>query len=178
MFQNGFIIVMILFCLKSYAQEPLMPIVSDQDTLPSEIERSIMYQQLLTGVPPLEDWLSPAGSINFDFNNNLKYFKYQGNPSTFREREGAADFIFRPGSGHPGSLFWNETLFSGSSINLNNRFSFGGYSFGANAPWKNSLPNRELNQFDYRGSTLFMEYHISKNFRIGTQMQIIQGPGF
>lgn len=178
MLQNGLIIALILFCLKSYAQEPLMPLVPVQDTLPSEIERSIMYHQLLTGVPPLEDWLSPASSINFNFNNNLKFYKYQGISSIFREREGVALFIFRPGLGHPGSLFWNETLFSGSSINFNNRFSVGGYSFGANTPWKNSLPNRELNQFDYRGSTLFMEYHISKNFRIGTQMQIIQGPGF
>lgn len=175
--QKGLIIAWLLFCLKSHAQEPLMPLIPDQDTLPAATERSIIFDPPLTGVPPLDDWMKLASDINFDF-NNLKFTQYQRISSIFMTRGGATDFIFRPGIERPGSLFLNETVLSGSVFKLNNRFSVGGYSFGANVPWNGSLSNRELNQFDFRGSTLFMEYHISKNFRIGTQMHIIQGPGF
>ena len=87
--------------------------------------------------------------------------------------------FFTPYSGFQPSPFLREgVVLSGASYRLNNRFSMGGYSFGANSIFTAPLPGKGFNQYDVRGSTLFMQYNVSGKFKIETRVSVTQGPGF
>lgn len=75
----------------------------------------------------------------------------------------------------------NATILSSAAYKLSDKFTLGGFSYGSNSIHSAPLPNQGMNNFDAYGSTLFMEYKVSKNFRIETRVNVQQGgnhPGF
>ncbi len=75
----------------------------------------------------------------------------------------------------------NATVLSAASYKLGDKFTLGGFSYRSNSIHSTPLPNQGMNNFDAYGSTLFMEYKVSKNFRIETRVNVQQGgnhPGF
>lgn len=173
-----FFILFILACLQPFAQEPLMPVMPEQDSVMMEAERSVMYQQLLSGKLFSGEILEPLQLPDFDFRSELANSRYNDSSGISMNQWSFGRII--PGSFgiSPAPFLRNETVFSGAAYQLNNRFTLGGYSFGANSLFSAPFPNQGINNFDVRGSTLFMQYNVSKNFKIETRVNVTQGPGF
>jgi len=77
--------------------------------------------------------------------------------------------------------YMNASVLSSAAYQLSNKFTFGGFSYGANSMHNPQMPFNANNNFDAYGSTLFMEYKVSKKFKIETRVNIQQGghhPGF
>jgi hypothetical protein len=72
------------------------------------------------------------------------------------------------------------TVLSQAAYKVNDRFTFGGFSYGVNTlPALPAAPG--LNNFNRYGSTMFMQYKVGKNFKIETRVNVSQGghhPGY
>jgi hypothetical protein len=170
--------VLSMAAMTSPAQEPLMPQLSGKDSTLLEIERQVMYRQLLSGMLPAGHLMEPMPLPGFDLDAELSK-RWQVDPSVLTLDAWEVNGWIPGFTGLSGSPFLrNETVFSGSVYRLNDRFSLGGYSFGANSVFTAPLPNQGMNPFDVRGSTLFMQYKVSKNFKIETRVNVTHGPGY
>jgi hypothetical protein len=161
-----------------FAQEPLMPLLPEKDSTMLETERKLMYHQLLSGISPLGDLMQPLQLPEFDFRGELAKrwsYDFSGVSTNQWTMNG-----FMPGHfGLASSPFLRgETVFSGAVYQLNDRFTLGGYSYGANSVFTAPFPNQGINNFDFRGSTLFLKYNVSKNFKIETRVNVTHGPGY
>ena len=168
-------LIFIFLTLGAFAQEPLMPELPEQDSAQLKLEREIMYQQFLSGISPLGELMQPAKIPEFNFNEAISQrLSYDMSGYLFSSR-------FSRGLYPSNSYFTTApfsrsgTVFSQGSYQLNDKFKVGGYSFGANSIFSAPLPNQNLNNFDFRGSTLFMEYKVSDKFKIETRVSVSQG---
>lgn len=164
--------------LAGFAQEMLMPAMPEQDSSMIATERMLMYNQLLMGTVPSGEWMQPLPLIKMNFAEEALKFR------SFSFFENYADMrtFERLNFGMPGALshpfLLNTNILSGSEYRINNHFMLGGYSFEGRSPFTAPFPNQGLNNYDVRGSTLFMKYNVSKNFKIETRVNVIQGPGY
>lgn len=173
-----FLILFTFYVFESIAQEPLMPVIAENDSASVAAERQLMYYQLLSGTLPLGEFMEPVQLPGFNFQGEMaKRWSYnvQDNPMNIWSFED-----FSPGLPVAGfsPFLRDETVLSGASYQVNERFTLGGYSFGANSVFSAPFPNQGMNNFDVRGSTMFLKYNVSKNFKIETRVNVIQGPGF
>ena len=173
-----FFLIGILSGLVTFAQEPLMPMMHEQDSMQLAAERQIIHYKLLYGIPPAGEWLQQEKLPDFNFNFGQPGRRDFGIPAF-----SADPWLFGiPIAGYARtnstSFFRNETLLSGSAWQLNDRFTLGGYSFGADSWITAPFPNQGLNNFDFHGSTLFMHYNVSKNVRVETRINVTRGAGF
>ncbi|WP_319502383.1 hypothetical protein [uncultured Draconibacterium sp.] len=78
--------------------------------------------------------------------------------------------------------YYNAEMLSSAAFELGDKFVIGGYSYGANLINTAPLPNQNMGYFDAYGSTMFMQYKVSKKFKIETSISIQQNrmgpPGF
>lgn len=180
MIKPFFFTLFMVFVGVVFAQEPLKPVLTSEDSLFMEPEGREMPLSL---PPELMFHFDPPDLLKlpvFDFSEALSGaradflsgYSFYGYPFR-RSAPGSEFFLFSP-------FLRNSAIFSQGSFRLGDKFTVGGYSFGANTVFTAPFPNQGMNNFDVRGSTLFMEYKVSKNFRIGTQINVIreQGPGF
>lgn len=168
-------IILIFFAFEGFTQEPLMPELPKQDSMQLKVERDIMYQQLLSGISPLGELLQPVSLPKFNFNDAIaQRWKYELSDYSFNS--GFTNTFYR---GHfnfsPLPFLRDETVFSQGSYQLNDKFKVGGYSFGANSVISAPLPNQNFNNYDFRGSTFFMQYKVSDKFKIETRVSVTQG---
>lgn len=174
-------LLLILFTVifySSFAQEPLLPLLPEKDSVALAAERQLMFYQMLSGTIPLGELMEPVNFPDFDFHGEMTKrwsFSFSHNISGFWSFRDFSPGYFGIGLS---PFLRNETVFSGSAYQLNDRFTFGGYSFGANSALTAPFPNQGMNNFDVRGSTIFMQYNVSKNFKIETRINVTQGPGF
>jgi len=76
----------------------------------------------------------------------------------------------------PSPFIRDGTVFSAGEYQFSDKFKIGGYSYGANSVFSAPFPNQGLNDsYDFRGNTLFMQYKVSKNFKIETRVNVQQG---
>ena len=147
----------------------------ESDSAQMDLERQMEYRQLISGsqgsnlvsekitLPGFNDLLTLDNrySFNFDFNAN-KNFAFSGistgNNTTF----------YNP-------YFHNGVVLSEGAYKLGNKFTFGGFSYGANSVFSAPLPNQSFGKFDSYGSTLFMQYNVSKKVKIQTRVNVSQG---
>ena len=98
--------------------------------------------------------------------------------------QGQASFIYPFSTG--GALLFpghipllmggKATLFNQATYQLSNRLVIGGYNYGVNPPWvAPGLPEGN-NRYDFRGASMFMQYKVSKNFRIETHVSVSGHP--
>lgn len=168
----GWLPFLLIMAQVSFAQEGLQFELPKPDSAQLELERKIMYRQLLGGELPSSLALQPLQLPKFDFKSEmLKRYNYNINGLSANSFSPFLfDFSLSP-------FLRNGQVFSAASYNLGNKFVFGGYSFGANSIFSAPFPNQQMNQFDTRGSTLFMQYKVSKNFKIETRVSVTQGTG-
>ncbi len=69
------------------------------------------------------------------------------------------------------------SVFSEATFSLNNKLTIGGNSFGIRSPFAPLPGISGTNRYDIRGATMFMEYKVNKNFRIGAGITVTDGPG-
>ncbi|MFW6245973.1 MAG: hypothetical protein ACOC13_00845 [Tangfeifania sp.] len=170
-----FTIFCLIILLGATAQEPLMPVLSEQDSTELNAEPDVLYRQFPVGISPPGELMQPLNmpELNFDdalFNyKNLRLADYSFGNWYLND--------FYPGySGiSPAPFLPNGTIFSQGSYQLNDKFRVGGYSFGGNSIFSAPFPNQNTGNFDFRGSTLFMEYKISDKFKIETRVSVSQG---
>lgn len=170
-------LLFILFTIIIYnvsAQEMLMPLLPEQDSLQMQTERQVMYRNLLQGNTPTGEMMEFQKLPEFDFKQELTN-RWNYNQSDFSFFHGN---FFAPGFGgiSPSPFLRNATIFSEGSYQVGKNFRLGGYSFGGNSVFSAPYPSQGLNNFDTRGSTLFMQYNVSKNFKIETRVNVIRGP--
>lgn len=181
-----YIILLIFFLIvvlenNAFTQEKLMPVLPEIDSTQIKLEKELLYQQLLSGTLYAGGIIENLELQGFNFNNELAK-RYQFNPISFQSN--SYQFNYFP-EGNPvfSSMPFvrNSAVFSEANYRLNDKFMIGGYSFGANSVFSAPYPNNGLNNnFDSRGSTFFIQYKVSKNFKIETRVSVTQGqgPGF
>jgi hypothetical protein len=174
-------ILFVISCFGTFGQEYLMPELpelSEKDSLIMETERSLMYQQLLSGRLFLSEMTQTVQLPEFDFRSEL-YNRWNLDASEiFSHSLQWSGFIPGYGMAAASPFLRNGAVFSGAAYRINDRFTMGGYSFGANTIFSAPFPNQGMNSFDVRGSTLFMQYNVSRNFKIETRVNVTQGSGF
>lgn len=170
--------ILLMFCgLGVYSQELQMPDLEETDTLQLEVERDLNYRQLMSGSVNTGSLMLPFQLPELEFNAGLSSHLSFDSSELFSDQLQVSPYS----AGYLGlaasPFFRNETLFSSAAYRINDRVTLGGYSFGANSVFSSPLPNRGPNSFDVRGSTMFMQYKVSKNFKIETRVNVTQGPG-
>ncbi len=115
----------------------------------------------------------PINLPDFDFKNNNSF------SLEFNKLNGIFDTGFRVGS--MGTFYTpflqNSTILSHDAYAFGDKIVVGGFSYGANSVFSAPFPNQNSSNFDAYGSTLFMQYKVSKNFKIETRFNVTNGPG-
>jgi hypothetical protein len=173
-----FVLLFTFLAVNVFAQEPLMPVIAENDSAAVAAERQLMYYQLLSGTLPLGEFMEPDQLPGFNFQHEMtKRWSFALPENTFSV---FSFHGFNPGYVGNGlsPFLQNETVFSGSEYRVNDRFTLGGYSFGANSVFTAPFPNQGMNNFDVRGNTLFLKYNVSKNFKIETRVNVTRSPEY
>lgn len=82
------------------------------------------------------------------------------------------------GFGNVYSPYLNGVVFNQASYQLNDDFSFGGSSFGAQSIFETPKINSSIQDMSVKGASMFMEYKFSNNFKVQTQVSISNGRSF
>jgi len=101
----------------------------------------------------------PDYNKNLDFIKNLNYSKV-----TFKSFS-VNGFIASP-------FYTNGIVFNQTTYRLNNRFSFGGNSFGAQSVFDKPRMNPSINEMSMRGASMFLQYKVSKNIKVETRVSV------
>jgi len=171
-------LVIIKFCLLSsafaFGQEGLVLMPIAQDSAQIEFDRQIEYRQLISGqisdVLIMEQYALPA----FDFKNEFaKRYSLNNDLNSFTSLplSGFSMGLMAP---FYSPYYQNAKVLSQAAYKVNDRFTFGGYSYGVNSmPMLPPAPG--INNFNRYGSTMFMQYKVGKNFKIETRVNVSQG---
>jgi hypothetical protein len=173
-------LLLVSISLFSAAQEGLILKPMDQDTAQLQLERQIEYRQLISGKAGNGLMTEKIELPKFDYKSEFsKRYTHNFDIYSFKSFPQAG---FYPGmmNGFYSPFYQNGMVLSEGAYNFGGKFTFGGFSYGANS-MMSPLPNMGMNKFDNYGSTLFMQYKVSKNFKIETRINVSQGgkyPGF
>lgn len=152
-----------------------MPLLPETDSTQMKNERQLLYQQLLSVSLQSSGLMDNIKLPEFDFNGELPK-RYQFSAETFTTNQ--YQFNIYPGGNSiltSSPFFTNGAVFSEAQYKFSDKFILGGYSFGTNSIFASPLPNQGMNNFNTRVSTLFMQYKVSKNFKIETRVSVSQG---
>lgn len=158
--------------------EKLMPL--EQDSTQIELEKQLEYRHLISGqmFPENQGKTVSLTGFNFDTEFAKRYgfsfdlFSFAHSPLTGFST-GFLNPLFSP-------FNQNGMILSEGTYKINNKFTFGGYSYGTN-PMNLPPPMPGMNDFSHFGNTMFMQYKVGKNFKIETRFNISKGgmyPGF
>ncbi len=162
--------------LGAFSQDLLLPELPEVDSLELNRDNKLLYPQLLSGAFLQDDFIQ-FQLPEFNFSDGLSGQWSLSNQEFMTNRFEWNGFF--PGLFGPASsvFFQSGSVFSSAAYKLNDRFAVGGYSFGAQSVFSAPFPNQGINNFDFRSSTIFMQYNVSKNFKIETRISVTQGPG-
>ncbi|NQU52667.1 MAG: hypothetical protein HQ522_09025 [Bacteroidetes bacterium] len=173
------LILLLFIAFGSFAQQGLQMEFTEQDSVQMRLQRQMEYQQFISGASNFlaEDIKLPDINFQEEF---LKRYSLNLNfsPVTNYSFVGFSSGMMSP---YHSPLFRNGKVLSAAAYQLSDKFTLGGYSYGTNSIFSSPLPNQGINKFDSYGSTLFMEYKVSKNFKIETRINVQQRgqhPGF
>jgi len=168
-----FVLTIISSCvmLFAYAQEEIV-----LDSIP-KLQGEVDSRQLSVGKPlfsddlfsPLElnlfdntlfnQPLLPSYIRNLDFLKNLNTSRIAVNSYTY------SGFVFSP-------FISSARIFNQETYRLNNRLSFGGNSFGAQSVFDMPNLNPSIQDMNTKGASLFMQYKVSKKFKVEGRVSI------
>lgn len=152
------------------------------DSAQMKLQRQIEYRQLISGNvfgANLMDEKIELPDFNFlaEYHNrytiNLDVYPV-ANYSFGGISSGMTNPFYSP-------FYGNAMVLSAAAYQLGDKFVLGGYSYGTNSIFAAPSSNRGMNNFDSYGSTLFLQYKVSKNFKIETRINVQQRgqhPGF
>jgi hypothetical protein len=127
---------------------------------PVLIEKSFQLNKLnLMDQSLFNQPLLPDFSRNLDFSKSLK--------SSFLPPES-----FSVTSFWPSPYYMNGTVFNQATYRLNDRFSFGGNSFGTQSVFDLPQMNPSMQNMSTKGASMFFQYKVSKNLKVETRVNI------
>ncbi len=168
--------ILVFYSAGAFAQEGLTPLSTTPDSTGLEAEKQLMLYQLLHGNLNSELFTEPLQLPEFNFKTELMNRWDYNIPNSVFHPFGFSSFV--PGSlgFSPSPFIRNAAIFSAGKYQLSDKFSVGGFSYGANSIFSAPLPNQGINNFNTHGATMFMQYKVSKNFKIETHINVQQGP--
>lgn len=174
-----FLISLLFIAFGAFAQQGLQIEFAKQDSVQMKLQRQMEYFQLISGLSGFLDEEIKLSDINYQdefmkrYTLNLKLFPTNNN-NWSGVSSGMTNSFYSP-------FYRNTKILSTAAYQLSDKFTLGGFSYGANNIFSAPYPNKGINNFDSYGSTLFMQYKVSKNFKIETRVNVLQGgqhPGF
>jgi hypothetical protein len=179
-FKNILLLLLIVISVGSAAQEGLILKPIAQDSAQLQLERQIEYRQLISGKAVNNTMMEKIELPEFNYKSEFsKRYTHNFDIYSFNDLPQAG---FYPGimNGFYSPFYQNGMVLSEGAYKFGDKFTLGGFSYGANS-MMSPMPNMGMNKFDRYGSTLFMQYKVSKNFKIETRVNVSQGgmyPGF
>jgi hypothetical protein len=174
-------LLLILISMVSAAQQGIILMPLEQDSSQIELEKQIEYRQLLSGQFRTDLFPETIKLSGFDLNTEFAKM-YSLNLNVFNFNSLYNSDISTGMNPFPSPFYQNGMVLSEGAYKFSDKFTFGGFSYGANSMMSGPpMPNMGMNKFDRYGSTLFMQYKVSKNFKIETRFNVSQGgryPGF
>lgn len=134
-------------------------------------------KELNLKLPSFTDGSSLDGKINLfnqtlfsqpllpDFNQILDFKKYFNSNSLSTESFSTYRFGISP-------FYPNEIISNHAEYKINNKFLFGGNSFGAQSIFDRQGINPSVQNMSTKGASMFMQYKVSKNFKIETRVSV------
>lgn len=164
-------ILVVLFSSNLFAQQGLQMEFTEQDSVQMELERGIEYRQMISGGLQSRLFMNEIKLPDFDYIQ-----EYQKRYALTLDVLPVSGEVFTGlTTGYFGSwspFYHNGTVLSQAAYQLGNKFVLGGYSYGANLIHTAPFPNQSPNTFDNYGSTMFIQYKVSKNFKIETRVSV------
>ncbi|WP_167618353.1 hypothetical protein [Maribellus sediminis] len=167
--------ILMLLTLGTFAQQGLQLMLPEEDSVDLNTVQPapsvLLNESVITNPDFLMYQLQPVPlSIEQGYMN-----RYTVNSSVLKMPE--INYIPSMSLGMISPFYSNAQIFGGSSTKLNDKLTIGGFSYGANSIMTAPLPNRQNGNFDSYGSTMFMQYKVSKNFKIETRVSVGQQQG-
>lgn len=100
-----------------------------------------------------------------DYSKNLDFSKYLNPVLISSESFSVQRFGFLP-------FYSTGAIFNQATYRLNDRLLVGGSSFGAQSVFDKPRINSSMQDMSIKGASMFMQYKVSKNFRIETRVSI------
>jgi len=69
-------------------------------------------------------------------------------------------------------FFTSGKIFNQAIYRVNDRFSFGGNSFGTQSVFDQPALNPAIQIMSTKGASMFLQYKVSKNFKIETRVSV------
>ncbi len=176
--QNQFIIlILILFRVGSLqAQEPAIIIPEGADSLLRMIPERFESGPVLSGehlfLPFVPEAMPDLVLPDFDFSRYL-HSRWKVDDLSGDGNLPFSGSLFNAGRGfslfpYPGS----GTVFNQASYRLSDKVFIGGNSFGINTLLTAPFSRPGAGAWEWRGASMFMEYKVSRNFRIETRVSV------
>ncbi|WP_320112994.1 hypothetical protein [Draconibacterium orientale] len=173
------VIILLFWGLQTFAQQGLQMDFGEVDSSEVFQHRQIEYYNLINGGMGANYLMNDLQLPEFNM-NQFYQSRYTLALAAFPQFNYTS--LSFHGSDIVSPYYYNAELLSSSAFELGDKFVIGGYSYGANLINSAPLPNQNSNYFDAYGSTLFMQYKVSKKFKIETSISIQQNrmgpPGF
>jgi hypothetical protein len=168
-----FILFLISSCgvLLVYAQEEIR-----LDTIP-KIQRGDGVKEFYLEKPLLFENSISMDEINMvdksifnkpllpDYNKNLDFKKYLNYSKSSTGSFSTVGYIVSP-------FYTNGTIFNQATYRLSDRLSYGGNSFGTQSVFDAPRMNSSINDMSTKGASIFMQYKVSKNFKVETRVSV------
>jgi len=168
-----FILFLISSCAAvfTYSQEEIL-----LDSIP-KIQRDVAVKELYLEKPLLFENEFSIGEINLvdksmfnqpllpDYSKNLDLKKYLNLTKFSTESFSTMGYIASP-------FYTNGMVFNQAIYRLSDKFSFGGNSFGAQSVFDKPRMNPTINDMSTKGASMFMQYKVSKNFKVETRVSV------
>ncbi len=100
-----------------------------------------------------------------DYTKNLSFLKSINSPLFSSESFSTTGFGFSP-------YFSQDNVFNQATYHLNDRFSFGGNSYATQSVFDQPSLNSSMQNMNTCGAAMFLQYKVSKNFKVETQINI------
>ncbi|WP_297087584.1 hypothetical protein [uncultured Draconibacterium sp.] len=164
-------IFVLLTGMQLFAQQGLQMDFGEVDSSEIALQRQLEYYNLVNGSLNNNALLQELQLPDFNI-NNVYQSRYTLALSSFPQFN-TTDLSLH-GSNIVSPLFYNAEMLSSAAYQLGDKFVFGGYSYGANHVLSAPTPNPNSSYFDAYGSTMFLQYKVSKKFKIETSISIQQ----
>jgi len=100
-----------------------------------------------------------------DYSKNLDLKKYLNFSKSSTGSFSTVGYIVSP-------FYIKGIIFNQATYQLNDKFSVGGNSFGAQSVFDKPRMNSSINDMSTKGASMFMQYKVSKNFKIETRVSV------
>ena len=100
-----------------------------------------------------------------NYTKNLGFLKSLNTPNVSYEAFSINGFGLLP-------FYSGGVVFNQSSYRMNDRLSVGGNSFGAQSIFDQPRMNSSMQNMSTKGASVFMQYKVSKNFKVETRVSI------